>query len=448
MKSVKCPQCGLSNWETSEWCKRCKQILKSANITPPNSYAGSTSDFSDSGKANTQQNNYSQQNTYSQTNQTYRNSNADTKYTTSSKPVFDAENSFLAKNIERCNRNLMVVCIVVIVAGIGGFLWNARYLANVVLGPAAIEQERLLFSKSDLPDTFRNYVKVNADEVYDTGATYVEVSKYNVETVKSKYILLEIKDKLLLAEIDPTGGIVDGAKNVSLTGAITTIASDESEKVLEPLFRKQPELRSDVLPFVLKAKNDFSTPALIGSGIGLLLLTISGFCLWSALKKAGNPEDSAVMKSLAVYGSPQKVAASIDSEFGGQHEKIGPIYILPTWIVKNNTFSVSVQHVEDIVWMYKKVTKHSVNFIPTGKTYEVILHNSQGNVINLTGNSLNDEKTTKMLEKIYQRVPWVVTGYDNELISYWNSNKTAFVQTVKSRQKSYTDSVNQSQQIV
>ena len=448
MKSVKCPQCGLSNWETSEWCKRCKLMLKSANITPPNSNIGSNPEFSNSQTTGTQQNTYSQKNTYSQTNQNHQNTYNDTKRTNWRKPSFDAENGFLAKNIERCNRNLMVVCIVVIVAVIGGFFWNGRYLANVILGPSAIEQEKLLFGKSDLPNTFRNYVKVNADEVYDTGATYVEVSKYNVETVKSKYIILEIKDKLLLAEIDPSAGIVDGAKNVSLTGAITEIASGENDKILEPLLRKQPELRSDMLPFILKAKNDFYTPALIGTGVGLLLLTIAGICLWSALKKVGNPEESAIMKSLTAYGSPLQVAASIDSEVSGQHEKIGPIYLLPTWIVKNNTFSVSVQHVEDIVWMYKKVTKHSVNFIPTGKTYEVILHNAQGNIINLNGSFLNDQKTNEMLEKIYQRVPWVVTGYDNELISYWNSNKAAFVQTVKSRQKSYTESVNQSQQSV
>lgn len=432
MKSIKCPQCGLTNWETADWCKRCKLILKSTNITSPNPTVNSSATFNQS-QTNTQQNTYSQP--AQPRPSAYRNTG------TSYKAVFDRENGFIAKNIERCNRNLMIVCIVTILAVLGGFFLNIKYLSNVILGPATIAQDKLLFSKN-VPDSFRNYAKIVAEDVYDSGATMVEISKYNVETVQSKYLILQIQDKFLLAEVDPDSGIIDGATNVSMNGEIADIPSAVSEKVLEPILKKQPEMRTSFLPFILKAKSGYSFSAYIGSGIGFIVLLIAGFCLWSVLKKIGNPENSSIIKSLAIYGSPLEIAASIDNEIIGQHEKIGAIYLLPSWIVTNNTFSLSIQHIEDVAWMYKKVTKHSVNLIPTGKTYEVVLHNLQGTTTSLNGSFLNDKKTDQILEKIYQRVPWVITGYDDELIAYWNKDKPGFVQTVKSRKKSYADSLS------
>lgn len=441
MKSIRCPQCGFVTWESSQWCKRCKFILKTPTITPPNASAGSQSNFSGAQPSNNQQNAHSQTD-----RKTYQNSYANTQQTSYRKPAADAENSFLIKNIERCNRNLMIVCVIVILAVLSGGLLSSKYLLNVVLGAKTLDQDTVAFSNRSLADSMRNYVKINADEVYDTGAAYVRKSKYNVETVETKYVLLGIKDKLLLAEIGAFSPIADGAKNVTLEGELTTIPPNVSEKVLEPLYSEEPAVRSAVLPMILKAKGDFQTPAYIGIGIGAGVLLIAGICLWSALKQSGNPENTSVVKSLAAYGSPSQVAAQIDYELAGQYEKVGSIYLLPTWIIKNNTFSVEVQHIENIVWMYKKVTKHSVNFIPTGKTYEVVLHNSQGSEVSLNGTFMSEQKTEQMMERIYQRIPWVVAGYDDELISYWNSNKNGFIEDVRARRQNYENNFAQTQQ--
>ncbi|MDQ2745764.1 MAG: hypothetical protein M3T96_00685 [Acidobacteriota bacterium] len=436
MKSIKCPQCGFQNWETSEWCQQCKFILKSASINSPNAAAETPADFS-GGQAKD-----ARQNFHSTTDQTRREP-PNAGWSSAANAGFVQKDGFLAKNIERCNRNLMIVCIAVIVSVAVGAFYNSRYLANVILGPAAVEQDSILFGGQDLPDTFRNYVKITADEVYDTGANYYEISDRNVKTIQSRYFLLDVEGKLLLAEIDPNSEITDGAKNVTLNGELANITAEESAKVTLPLLLKQPELRSDLLPFVLRAKSGFATAAYIGAAIGFALLLFAGFRLWSVLKKIGSPEESATMKSLAAHGSPAQVAASIDAEQAGQHEKISSIYLLPTWIIKSGTFSMDVQHVEDIVWMYKKVTKHSVNFIPTGKTYEVILHNAQGKTLSLTGRFMNDEKTNRILETIYRRVPWIMTGFDNELTAHWSKNKTAFIESVETRKKSYAEQFNQ-----
>jgi hypothetical protein len=417
MKSIKCSQCGLANWETAQWCQRCKATMQpngSANYSP-----------SDSNPFNQSQTNQNTQNSYAKSNNFYANGNG-----------FDEKNGFVAKNIARCSRNALLACVLTIVAVIGGFVLNSRYLYNAAFGAFAVTNEDVQFGKNP-PDSFRYYLHINSEEVFDTGTRYVMQEAGRAETVSYKYVALQVGDKLLLAKVDPDSNLVDGAKNVPVNGAIERMDSTESEKVLQPIFKEQPELRSEFLPYLLDARGGFRTPAFIGVGIGAVLLLVAGGFLLSVLDKFGNLEKSSMMKSLANYGAPREVAAAIDREVLSAHEKVGPVRLLPSWIIKSGTFSVDFQHVEEIVWMYKKVTKHSVNFIPTGKTYEVVLYNSQGKTITLSGSFMREKKVDFILDSIYQRVPWIITGYDNDLVKTWNSNSAAFVQAVRERRNSY-----------
>src|SRR5438034_340683 len=43
------------------------------------------------------------------------------------------------------------------------------------------------------------------------------------------------------------------------------------------------------------------------------------------------------------------------------------------FLLRSTFFSFDVLRLSDLLWAYKKVTKHSVNFIPTGKTYDAVL---------------------------------------------------------------------------
>lgn len=417
MKSIRCSQCGLANWETAQWCKRCKATMQpngSANYAPPESNS-----FNQSQTTQNTQNNYAKSNNF------YANGAG-----------FDEKNGFVAKNIARCNRNVLLACVLTIVAVIGGFVLNSRYLYNAAFGAFAVTTEDVQFGKNP-PDSFRYYVRLNSEEVFDTGTRYVMKKSGQMETVSYKYVALQVGDKLLLAKVDPGAGFEDGAKNVSVNGALIRMDDTESEKVLQPIFKEQPELRSEFLPYLLDARSGFRTPAFIGVGIGAILLLVAGGFLLSVLDKFGNPEKSSMMKTLANYGAPREVAAAIDNEVLSNHEKVGPVRLLPSWIIKSGTFSVDVQHVEEIVWMYKKVTKHSVNFIPTGKTYEVVLHNSQGKTVTLSGSFMREKKVDFILENIYQRVPWIITGFDDDLVKNWNSNAAAFIQAVRERRSQY-----------
>src|SRR6266542_3252040 len=43
------------------------------------------------------------------------------------------------------------------------------------------------------------------------------------------------------------------------------------------------------------------------------------------------------------------------------------------FLVRSTFFTFNVLRFHDVLWGYKKITRHSINFIPTGKTYEAIV---------------------------------------------------------------------------
>ena len=99
--------------------------------------------------------------------------------------------------------------------------------------------------------------------------------------------------------------------------------------------------------------------------------------LWNCLKavrRSAEIQTSPVWKNLAVYGNAEQLSQQIEAELQpAMIRKYGKLQIAQQWMVRRKTFSTWVSPIADLVWVYKKVTKHSVNFIPTGKTYSVVL---------------------------------------------------------------------------
>jgi hypothetical protein len=83
-----------------------------------------------------------------------------------------------------------------------------------------------------------------------------------------------------------------------------------------------------------------------------------------------------------------------------------------------------------VIWAYKKVTKHYTNFIPTGKSYAVVICSRDGRSLEITS---KQKKADGMLEELARRWPWILLGYSDELAAAWKSNRDAVIGVVDAR---------------
>ncbi len=101
--------------------------------------------------------------------------------------------------------------------------------------------------------------------------------------------------------------------------------------------------------------------------------------------------------------------------------------------MQSRFFTFNVLRFRDVLWGYKKITKHSVNFIPTGKTYEAIV-NCYGGTATIPG---KDKKVDTLLEFVEQRAPWAIFGFSDELAATFNKHQQDFASGVEQRRQQW-----------
>ncbi|HKC38893.1 MAG TPA: DUF6709 family protein, partial [Gemmatimonadales bacterium] len=90
---------------------------------------------------------------------------------------------------------------------------------------------------------------------------------------------------------------------------------------------------------------------------------------------------------------------------------------------------------DDLLWAYKKITKHSVNFIPTGKSHEAILACYGGIAVI----KAKEKRVDEILAFSAQRAPWAVLGYSAELATIFNKKVDEFAGAVEQRRREWQE---------
>ncbi len=94
-------------------------------------------------------------------------------------------------------------------------------------------------------------------------------------------------------------------------------------------------------------------------------------------------------------------------------------------------FHFNVLRVEDLLWAYKKVTKHSINLIPTGKTYQAVVQ-AYGGAAELPG---SQKKVDELLQEFAKRAPWAIVGFSAEIQQLWTKQNRDFCAAVEERRQ-------------
>jgi hypothetical protein len=328
----------------------------------------------------------------------------------------------LSRQISRNNRNILMLCSVAIAAVLLTAMAYRQYLRSII-SPVAIGSAELESPASSNPylDTF---VKIPAGEPIGTD---VEAHAENSNRVIANLVGVRIGDRYLVAEI-PTGKIPQ-----ILTGKLVEIPQDVQATLFSNSPGSNPELNARHYPFVLDVTADRSEdgPEILVLG---LIFVMSAVYFAQSLYRIAVPEAHPAMKALRYYGDPGAISAQLAQELRieGDREKYGEARVTSRWLVQITAFKTDIIRLSDIAWAYPKVIKHYTSFIPTGKTYFVVVHDRHGQRFEV---GAAKDSVPVFLRSVQLKTPWAIFGFSEPLKKAWEKNRAQFLRNVDSRRQ-------------
>lgn len=173
--------------------------------------------------------------------------------------------------------------------------------------------------------------------------------------------------------------------------------------------------------------------------IGSPFLLLAGWNLSKWKKRAWDFTCHPICKRLARFGTVRQLIQQIEAAILiNPLEEIGGVKLSSPWLFKPSAFGLTCFYVPDLVWVYEKVTTHSVNFIPVGQSSEALLYDRYGFATTMQARK---KKVELLMMNITQQSPWIVAGYSKDLAKMWNSRKSEFIAAVDERRKEFAKAV-------
>lgn len=340
------------------------------------------------------------------------------------------EGTIIWRQIQKFNQKLWWHNVVGIVLLLGLCCLQYRYLYNCYLGPQKINADQLV-KLEDADRIDRDFVTFTSAQVIDTGINQISINrKTQVETIYAKYAIAILdRGKAILIEVQPE----DDLKNLTFSGKISEILNQDDVKVFDQVIRDQPELVGKVSPLMLE-KVDYTDSA---DTFLLFLIGGLGICSWNLYKakvRTNYPRKHPIYRSLSKYGDGDLVADQIEHEIRAYdyNQELGgrTFFLTPSWLLITQIYNLDIIKLDRLIWVFKKVTRHSVNFIPTGKTYALVLHDCLGKERTF---SMSEGEADRVINQINMYAPWIVLGFSSETKKMWDKQRQSFYAMVERR---------------
>ena len=322
-----------------------------------------------------------------------------------------------------CRRRVAAWCLV-----LGGAvlfsLVQSRYISNFISGPFDFGQPEL-DAIGDVSTALRYFVRVTGSKAIETGIQQFKTRKRGgVETsrsVSAMYYVLVVGDRLLVvrrAEGTPT----------TVRGELAAMP----EELQRHLFNtpQMETIRGRFYPYYLD-DSSFRVPGYVGLVAALILaflLVKYGLPAW---RYARDVSSHPVVRRVAAWGDPVGIAVETRREAASPRYKGGGWRVTDKYLIRSAPFAFDLLRLSDLLWAYKRVTKHSVNFIPTGKTYSGVLV-CYGGAAEVTG---REQNVDALLTFAGERAPWAIFGYSDDLNKLFKQRTGDFCAAVEQRKR-------------
>lgn len=270
-----------------------------------------------------------------------------------------------------------------------------------------------LSSASTVDQLHRKRIRLHAAEAVPAGERVRWDKDRGRNIPLAAYLIVPVAARLLLVEAAP--GTAGGAQ--TFVGSAKPIGSEVGTR----LFGNDP-IGGSLLSYELD-----TTEGTTGAWVSLLLLIAAA--AWSigrvklAVERRSDPHRHPIVKRLTAYGEPVKLVRDLDAELADEPSaKLLGAQLVSSFLIHRTLFDTVILPERGLIWAYQKVTKKSVNFIPTGKDYHLVIHGAHGELIELQGGK---EPVEQGLRTFYENFPWVPVGY--------NADRAAILAKAESR---------------
>jgi len=338
----------------------------------------------------------------------------------------NTDNGIVSKAISRTNRNLLLASLFCFAVVFGLFAVGSNYWLTLVAGSKLLDHDELLAMQS--VDFLPTMVTVQTEESFDTGYEQYIVEDNGSRTTEHYYIMMLIGDeKFLLVEAPPE------TEKLEYSGALISIPSDVQRDIINALVSEYPDLEGTFLPVMITTE-DHRTAGWVAVVIMGIIFIVGVVGMLRLIARQTDINQHPIYKSLARYGDPQTIIKQIEGEMTLGSEQVGKLQVTPKWAITSSRTTFDAVYLKDVVWMYKMVTQHRTNGIPTGKSFKVLVYDKHGHLMEVPTkkNTVDD-----MLQAIYQRAPWILTGFSDELQDMWKNidGRMQMIAEVESRQE-------------
>jgi hypothetical protein len=331
----------------------------------------------------------------------------------------------------------LVLNSLLVLSVLGAALLTHRYLYNFFFGPFRVLPESLL-DVNDPDEAFQYFITLDVDRKLPVvgkdvrapagtknpaaGEVFAEYAIFPVRREgKTRFLVIRKSPR-------PLGN--------QISGYLTEMPVGVMRNVIEPLAAKDPQLKGLTHTAFLIDTTGFRGPGYWGVALGLPALLLGLWNVGKGVGRALRPERHPLFGGLMRYGPPKEVVEVIQQEVGQEVPPARPWAPLVTrsWLLRPTWFGLQVVHLSEVVWMYKKVTRHQSYFIPTGTSHAAVIHRRDGKVLQVGG---TDRSTQQLLERVFENAPWILAGFQSELAALWNTNRTELLKIVDQRHQQY-----------
>jgi hypothetical protein len=324
---------------------------------------------------------------------------------------------FIEKAVRRANRNVFLISLVVILILAGVAAVSYKPLLGLLLGPLPLTSQQIA-KISDIDSQPRTFVTVTGN-IEDSGIKMVSGNAVRGSPAEAYYGQLAVGKKLLLIKTK------DNQFGDSYTGYLIAPPTFERVNIIES--QDSADAGQDFLPYMLDTTSDIQTNTVIGVLIGTVILIIALRALILAILRSSSTGMHPFVRRLKRFGDVNTVRSEINAEAEVPTQSLGTLRLTPHWVLNAPNGGFNALRLEDVVWLYRKVTTTRVNFVPVSKRHSAELFDRYGKSMTIMG---SEKFVNEVLQAVYRQAPWAVVGYGKDLAKMWRSKRADMIAAV------------------